>query len=183
MTLKTLGALVFKPAARYPADPRAVFILALSVFSSLTAVALQQGPPSLEGLLPMWVVMGWGILLGVGSLLTLAGMWFQTINGIITEQIGSVTVAAATIFYSGIAFWQVGISAIQSVGIILAWGLSCGLRWFQLQALINDAAGREAKIARLAALDHDIRARAEREIARKRFRADEHDDLGKWGTP
>lgn len=174
---------LFRPAARYPADPRAVFILALSVFTSLTAVALQKGPPSLAGLLPTWVVLGWGILLGIGSAVTLAGMYFQSVNGIITEQVGSVTVAAATVFYSGIAFWQVGLDALQSVGLILAWGLSCALRWFQLQALINDAVGRQAKMEMLAELDRKISERAAREIDNKRFHADHDDHLGRWGAP
>lgn len=182
MTVKTLANMVFKPAARYPADPRAVFILALSVFSGITSLAIEQAPETLQSVLPYWVVVAWGVLLTVGSAITLAGMARQTVNGIVTEQIGSVTVAATTIFYSGIAFWQIGASAIQAVGIILAWGLSCGIRWFQLQALINNAAAREAKIVRLARLDAELRARIEGELSRKRFRADEHDDLGKWGT-
>jgi len=182
MTLKHIATLMFKPAARYPADPRAVFILALSVFSSLTAVALEKGPPSLEGVLPMWAVLTWGVLLGVGSLITLGGMARQTVNGIITEQIGSVMVAAATLFYAGIAFWQLGWGALQGVGIILAWGLSCGLRWFQLQALINSAIGRATKLAALEALDAQLRARANREKDNKRFHVDEDGHLGHWGT-
>lgn len=182
MTVKHLARLMFKPAARYPADPRAVFILALSVFSSLTAVALQEGPPSLQGVMPEWAVIVWGLMLGLGSLLTLGGMMRQSVNGIITEQIGSVVVAAATLFYSGIAFWQLGPVALQTVGIILAWGLSCGLRWFQLQALINSAIGRAQKRAVLDALEVQLAARVRREKANQRFRVDEDDHLGQWGT-
>jgi len=182
MTVKTLANMVFKPAARYPADPRAVFILALSVFSGVTALAVEQAPQTLESVLPQWAVVMWGVLLTLGSAVTLAGMARQTVNGIITEQIGSVMVAATTVFYSGIAFWEIGSPALQNVGIILAWGLSCGVRWFQLQALINNAAAREAKILRLAQLDEDLRSRVAGELNRKRFRASEHDDLGKWGT-
>lgn len=180
MTLQRLATTFFKPAARYPADPRAVFILVLSVFSSLTTLLLMEGPPSLEGLLPQWAVLGWALLLGAGSILTLVGMMFQSVNGIVTEQVGSVTVMAATVFYSGIAFYQIGPAAIQAVGIILAWGLSCGLRWIQLQSLINDAVGRAHKRAVLDRIEAEIAARRKGEVDKERFRVDKHDSLGQW---
>lgn len=132
--------MIFKPAARYPADPRAIFILALSVFSGLTALALQAAPGSLESVLPRWGVVLWGVLLAVGSAVTLAGMARQTLNGIIAEQIGSVMVGATTIYYSTLVLFVIGAGAVQTVGIVLAWGLACIVRWGQLQALINQTA-------------------------------------------
>lgn len=141
---------LFKPAARYPADPRAVFILALSVFSGLTALALGAAPDTLNHLLPAWGVMTWAALLTLGSAVTLVGMAFQTLNGILVEQIGSVTVGSATIFYAALGFWVIGWDAIQIVGIVLAWGLACFVRWIQLQALIADgeAIARSNQIGR-----------------------------------
>jgi hypothetical protein len=138
---------IFKPAARYPADPRAVFILALSVFSGAGALAANAAPETLEALLPRWGVIMWGVLLATGSAATLIGMLFQSANGIITEQIGSVMVGVTTVFYSVLALWVIGGDATQPVGIILAWGLSCFVRWIQLQALINDSA-QKAQAAR-----------------------------------
>lgn len=172
--------MIFKPAARYPADPRAVFILVLSVFSGLTALALDAAPASLSALLPTWAVIGWGILLALGSAVTLAGMLRQTVNGIIVEQVGSIMVAATTIFYAGIAFWQLGADALQGVGIILAWGLSCIVRWVQLQVLINSTVARAAKVQFLERLDHDLAERAQREIERQRLHAAHDDELGHW---
>lgn len=173
--------MIFKPAARYPADPRAVFILALSVFSGITALALDAAPDTLEATLPHWAVYTWGILLSLGSAVTLLGMWRQTVNGIIIEQVGCIMIAATTIFYSGIAFWQLGAGALQNVGIIMAWGLSCILRWVQLQILINNAAARAANNAYLAKIEANIAARRDREIARQRLHVDEDDHLGHWG--
>jgi hypothetical protein len=138
-SLAALGKLIYKPAARYPADPRAVFILALSVFSGLTALALQVAPQSLEASLPAWGVITWGVVLVLGSATALAGMPFQTINGIVAEQVGSVMVGVATTFYSTLALVVLGVDALQSISIILAWGLACFIRWAQLQALINTA--------------------------------------------
>ncbi len=129
----------FKPAARYPADPRVVFILALSVFSGLTSLAVDSAPQSLEAELPGWAVTLWGVILVAGSAITIFGIARNTFNGIIAEQIGSVMVAVATVFYSVVALMVVGLGAFSIIGVILAWGLACGWRWFQLQALIKNA--------------------------------------------
>lgn len=137
--LNSAWSWIFRPAARYPADPRAVFILALSVFAGLTALTLNVAPQSLEAYLPHWGLVVWGTTLTLGSAATLLGMGNQSTDGVIVEQVGSVVVAAAIIFYSGLAFWTVGPSALQSVGIVLAWGLACLVRWAQLQSLINNA--------------------------------------------
>lgn len=137
--------MIFKPAARYPADPRAVFILALCVFSGVIALALGAKPGSLEEVLPGWAVFVWGASLVAGSATALAGMAFQSVNGIITEQVGSMTVAMATIFYSIVMVWVAGSSAYFSAMIILGWGIACFLRWVQLQILIETAYRKKIK--------------------------------------
>lgn len=133
---RRLWKMLFQPASRYPADPRAVFILALSVFTGLAALVLEAGPATLEALLPRWGVTAWGASVVVGSTVTLLGMSRQTAGGIIIEQVGSMMVAAATLFYSTLAFYLLGSVALQTVGIIAAWGMACLLRYIQLQALI-----------------------------------------------
>lgn len=134
--IRRLWKSVFQPAARYPVDPRAVFILVLSVFSALIALAVDAAPATLQAVLPQWAVITWGIMLALGSVITLGGMAFQSLNGILFEQVGSVIVGAVTLFYSSVAFLIIGDDALQPVGIILAWGISCFVRWIQLQALI-----------------------------------------------
>lgn len=154
-------SMIFKPAARYPADPRAVFILALSVFSGITALAVEAAPASLEAVLPHWGVVIWAVLLMGGSVITLSGMAFQSVNGIIAEQIGSAIVGSAALFYAGLALWVTGLNAVQPMGIIAAWGLACFVRWVQLQVLINDAARRAAKMSLLERVDAELQAYAE----------------------
>lgn len=131
---------LLRPAVRYPADPRAVFILALSVFSGVGTLLAQAGPGTLEAVLPRWGVIVWGVTLALGSFVALAGLSRDTDNGIIAEQIGSVMVGVACIYYSAIALYTVGVTAFQVVGIVLAWGLACLLRWYQLQLLIHTLA-------------------------------------------
>lgn len=134
-----MGRMNFKPAARYPADPRVVFMLAFAVFTGLTSLLLQAAPASLEAELPRWGVVVWGFTLASGSLITLIGVARNTLNGIIFEQVGSVMVAVTTLFYSVIALIVVGDDAISPVGLIAAWGFACTWRYFQLQALIKNA--------------------------------------------
>lgn len=159
--------MIFKPASRYPADPRAVFILALSVFSGVTALALQAAPDSLHSLLPAWAVWTWGLTLVGGSATTLVGMAFQGINGIVTEQIGSVAAGVACIFYSTTAIFVLGGEALPAMGIIGAWGAACFARWVQLQVLINSAAKRQRKQEVLDRLYADLEARTARERIRR----------------
>jgi len=166
--------MIFKPAARYPADPRAVFILALSVFSGITTLALKAAPESLESVLPQWGVILWSVMLTLGSVVTLVGMAFQTMNGIVLEQVGSVTVGATTVFYSGLALYVIGPDAFQTIGVILAWGLACFVRWIQLQVLIHSALKRQQKMMILERVNAEIEARearerAERESLRRRY--------------
>ena len=177
--------MIFKPAARYPADPRAVFILALSVFSGITALALKSAPESLEAVMPGWAVAAWGVLLSVGSAITLYGMFRQTVNGILIEQVGCIIVASTTVFYSGVAFHELGAEAIQVVGIILAWGISCVIRWGQLQVLIVDGVQRAKKRAFLDGLDAEIsaRKRGDQRTSDKidrHIRTVENADLNEW---
>jgi hypothetical protein len=97
-------------------------------------------------------------------------MAFQSVNGIIAEQIGSVMVGATTVFYSTLALWFAGPGAIQTVGIILAWGLACFIRWLQLQVLINSAVKRAQKRAIMDQVEAEIKARQEREAAARKAR-------------
>lgn len=142
--------MIFKPAARYPADPRVIFILALSVFSGITAFALEAGPETLNALLPRWGVVLWGVLLTLGSLATLIGMTMQNRDGVLLEQGGSATIAATTLFYSALGVWVAGPAAIQVIGVIFAWGLACGFRWVQLQVLLVQSYHRQQAEEKLA---------------------------------
>ena len=135
--------MMFKPAARYPVDPRATFMLALSVMSGVSSLAVAEAPNSLQAALPDWAVLIWGVMLIAGAAIALVGMVFKGVGGVITEQVGNMTVAATTTFYATIAIVVVGPAAIFPAGIIGAWGIACFVRWLQLQLLINSAHKQE----------------------------------------
>lgn len=133
------------PAARYPADPRAVFILVLSVVSGIPLVFADATPGSIDDQLDApWVVI-WGVMLTAGALTTLIGTLKPNVDGIILEQIGSVAVGGASLLYAGAIGFQVGLAGSVPAAIIVGFGLSCFWRWGQLQALINEAEQAAAK--------------------------------------
>lgn len=152
-----MGFMIFKPAGRYPVDPRVVFVLAFSVFTGITALAFEQAPDSLESQMPRWGVVVWGAVLLVGSITALWGVARQTLNGILTEQVGSVMVGVATIFYSIVAVYVVGWGALQTVGIVFAWGVACLMRWIQLQILVTSSYHKGIRIEALNTLRDDVR--------------------------
>lgn len=157
---------LIKPAARYPVDPRVAFILTLSVAAGITALFVATAPESVDSLLPRWAVLAWKISLAAGSLVALVGIGRQSVNGIILEQVGSVMVGVAAIFYSSVALAVHGFSLLQTtVGIVLAWGLACLVRWAQLQALIHDGVKRQQNKAFVAEFYAELDARAKRDAA------------------
>ena len=131
--------MIFKPASRYPVDPRASFMLALSVMSGVSSLAVAEAPGSLQAAMPEWAVLIWGVLLIVGAATALIGMLFKGVGGVIIEQVGNMTVAATATFYAAVAIIVVGATAVFPAGIIGAWGVACFVRWLQLQMLIDSA--------------------------------------------
>ena len=126
-------------ATRYPTDPRAVFVLALAVVSGLPLILGVAEPGTMQALLPKWAVILWGVALVVGSGMTLAGMSRQTIDGIITEQVGSVATGFATLIYGTGLILVGGWEATVPAAFIFGFGLSCFWRWGQLQVLLSES--------------------------------------------
>jgi hypothetical protein len=124
-----------------------VFVLVASVLSGITAAVLDASPASLEASLPQWALVTWGATLTVGSALTLIGMAIHSLNGIITEGIGSVMVGVAAAFYATVALATVGMGAIQIVGWVIGWSIACFVRWIQLRMLIVEALRRASEQA------------------------------------
>lgn len=125
-------------ASRYPVDPRAVFILALCVVSGLPLIILGADPATLQALLPRWGVTLWGLALVGGAVTTLVGMSLQSINGVIAEQIGSVTTGVATMVYGTAISFMGGLEAAVPAAIVFGFGLSSFWRWGQLQVWLHE---------------------------------------------
>ena len=97
-------------------------------------------PASLEAALPQNIVFLWAAAISLGAILCLLGTFFHArVNGLLTEQLGLVMVGVACLFYAGVAFLTLGISAGVSVpsGIIAACGVACLWRWRQIQQFLK----------------------------------------------
>lgn len=124
------------PAARYPADPRAVFVLFLCVFSGIPLALGHATPGTINEQLKNYQVVIWGLLLVLGASCTLLGTFNQSVNGIITEQVGSIAVGGACIIYASAIWGQLGAVGTVPALIVGAFGAACWWRWGQLQALL-----------------------------------------------
>lgn len=157
-----------KAASRYPVDPRAVFILSLAIVAALPLIITGARPESIEALLPRWAVVLWGISLLAGAAVTLAGMSRQTVDGIITEQVGSVLTGFATIIY-GVTLFSVGeVEALLTCSFVWGFGISCFWRWAQLQTLLNES----QEIVDAARDPHADASQVTHDILRRRGRRD-----------
>lgn len=136
------------PAARYPSDPRAVFILVLCIVSGVPLIFDQSRSPSLDNVLSAASVKVWGLTLVVGALITLYGMARQTSFGVLLEQVGSVIVGAGTVLYAGFTFFYTNSDLTPATAITLGFGLSCFWRWGQLQSLVNSTVEQVVELKR-----------------------------------
>lgn len=125
------------PAVRYPPDPRALFVLALCVVVGFPLIFANATPGTIAAQLPLPWVIGWGIMLSGGSLLTLIGALKQTPNGVIAEQIGSVSLGVACLIYGGAIWAAVQWAGSVPMGIVFGFGLASLWRWGQLQSYLH----------------------------------------------
>ena len=122
--------------------PDEIFLLLLCMFAGAGLVfGDAPAPDSVEASLPPWAVVGWGIGLLVGPLVTLLGILWQRDrhDGILIEQVGQVITGGSALVYAAIllvALWPAGFVAGC---IILAFGGARFWRWWQLQKVIDDA--------------------------------------------
>jgi hypothetical protein len=142
------------PAVRYPPDPRALFMLILCV---VVGVPLSMGnvtPGSIADQMETPYIIAWGIMLSGGALLTLVGTARQTVNGVITEQVGSVALGFACLIYAGAIWGHVRWSGTVPMGIVCGLGLASGLRYFQLRAYLRDVEQLAHEIQLAEAREH-----------------------------
>ena len=119
--------------------PFELFILYLCVVSSIpTILGLSPEPGSVEDALPAWLATTWSWTLFLGSVITVAGIyWKNRASGLIAEQLGLLVTGVAAIIYVGCALTIVGSAVQQPAGIIAGFGIACLLRAHDLQGTID----------------------------------------------
>lgn len=134
------------PAARYPVDPRALFVLILCIVAGIPLLSGVAEPGSIEQTLPSWAIIIWALGLVIGASVTLGGMSQQTLKGALLEQVGSVAVGVATIYYGAVIMYIApGLSGLLPASIVVGWGAANIWRWFQLRAYIGQEIARHTE--------------------------------------
>ena len=127
------------PAVRYPPDPRVLFLLLMCVISGIPLIFADATPRSiLSQITDTWVIVVWGIMLTGGALLTLLGTMRQSVNGVIAEQVGSVSLGFSCIIFAGAIFGYTRWAGSVVMLLVFGLGVACLWRWGQLQAYLTD---------------------------------------------
>jgi hypothetical protein len=125
------------PAVRYPPDPRALFLLAMCVVSGAPLIFADATPQSILARLDdPWVVV-WGIMLTGGAAVTLWGTLRQSVNGIIAEQVGSMSLGFACLIFAGAIAGYAGWSGSVVALLVLGFGVACLWRFGQLVSYLK----------------------------------------------
>lgn len=126
------------PAVRYPPDPRAVFLLIMCVISGFPLIFADATPQSIVSQLDDPLIVAWGVMLTGGALVTLIGAMRQTVNGIIAEQVGSVSLGFACIIFAGAIYGYTRWSGSIVMLLVFGLGLASLWRYGQLRAYLRD---------------------------------------------
>lgn len=122
-----------------PRDPLAVFLLALALFSGLGFVFGKPTSNSLEASLPHWATVLWGLMLTIGSLASLVGMYWpgDIRDGLLIKRIGMAALASSAVVYA-ISIWiTFGATALLPGTLAFFFGYACYLRYRRINQAIN----------------------------------------------
>lgn len=136
-----------KPTPQWPPawNPFEVFLLTLSVVSSIGLLRGHSGSAVLDDRLPVWDVVAWGLMLAVGSATALAGIYCyrsrdRLMLGLYLERTGLILVGGAAAIYSYVVLqsaadvdgvrWTVSVqSAYAAACFFRAWQDHRAIRW------------------------------------------------------
>lgn len=127
-------------------NPFEVLLLALSVVSCASLIRGSSGSAVLDDRLAPFTVTMWGVALGVGAALALAGVICYTqerllMPGLYLERAGLTLVGVAAAVYAGVVLhYAADIDAVRySVYIQVAFSSACFLRAWQAHRYIRSS--------------------------------------------
>jgi hypothetical protein len=131
-------------AGRHPFE---IFTLILGFITGLPRLlGVTPAPNSITAVLPPVLVLAWSFVLVAGCGVALTGVWWRNrAIGLILEQLGLAFVGVACLVYSGVAIIALGPNASIPIGIVAAFGVSCLVRWRQIQRTIDFVYGEEKR--------------------------------------
>lgn len=127
-----------------PVNPFEVWLLTACVIQGLVVLTHTARPPSVQALLPPWLRLLWGVLLLVGGVLSVAGLyWPDPFTGIEIKRVGLVLAAAGVLAY-GVALLAVGPNGYLAAATNIAFAFACAVRVYQVSQALTAARGRIA---------------------------------------
>lgn len=110
-----------------PRSPLAVYLLVLASISGLGLVVGASTAALVETSVPVEVSFTWGLILFLGSLLTLIGMYWQgdIRTGLVLKRLGMFSVGVAAILYGALTAFVLGSPALFSAGTTIGFGVAC----------------------------------------------------------
>lgn len=122
-------------SGRHPFEIFTLFLMFITSFPTVLGIA--PPPGSINASMPPWMVFTWSCVLLAGSTTALIGIYMRNRGiGLLTEQFGLAVVGVAACIYAG-AVAVVGFGGPVSVAIVLGFGVSCLVRWYQIQKAVN----------------------------------------------
>jgi hypothetical protein len=124
----------------YPRHGLVVFLLALCVMSGLGLLFGEPAAGSLEAALDHQVVVGWAILLTLGSTSALLGMFWQgdVRTGLVAKRLGYAALTFASLIYAIVIIGTFGREATLIGGILLGFAYACFHTWRRVNQRINE---------------------------------------------
>lgn len=124
-------------SSRHPFE---IFTLVLCILVGVPLIFGDATPGSVADVLPTWAENFWGVGLGLGATVGLAGVaWPERYTGILIEQVGLVILGVAILLYAAMGLISLGSNFLVPGAIVTAFGGSCLWRWVQLQGIVKDA--------------------------------------------
>jgi len=118
-------------------NPLTVLFLLWAVLAG-AAYALGTPPPnSVTASLPNWLVIPWYLILCVGGVIAIVGIWIpDLLMSLFVERSGMMMVSPAAAVYASASFAFVGWRAIGVGGITGAFAIACAVRWWQINLML-----------------------------------------------
>lgn len=123
-----------------------VFAALLCMFAGIPLLFGQVDPKSMEASLPPSLVIAWGLILSLGPVGIITGLWGSSISERLEDQIfwrrieawGLSALAYATYIYVGVLLVNAPSTAWIASMLILCFGFTCHVREIDIQLRITD---------------------------------------------
>jgi hypothetical membrane protein len=124
----------------YPRHGLVVYLLALCVLSGVTLLFGRPAAGSLEAALDRQIVVGWALLLTLGAVFALVGIFWpgDVRTGLVTKRLGYAGLTFAATIYALVIIGTFRGEAMLIGGILLGFAYACFHTWRRINQRINE---------------------------------------------